>query len=406
MHPASVALWALAAAAISTPTALRSGCASQEPIIAQLPAGQPIRILSALSSDAGSCYKIETVFDGRTVSGYVWAGAVQGSEAFERARQQARDSALAKPVHPARAMAQALAQSRRSHPALKAWELIEANQPAEALGLVEPELKRYPADPFLLAVAAMAYYRLDNLDRAILYWRAAHDIEPSPSLEALLRRAETEKGADTGSERMVGARVILRYERAALDAELARVMLDALDQEYARLVTQLGCRATEKVVAVVQSRQAYLQSTRAAEWSAGLWDGRIHIPVSQTRAVSKEMRETIAHELVHACLYELGSWPAWLHEGLAQKYSGRSLSRPERAALEELIAARKVPKLDQLGQNWSQLEGEHARIAYGLALLAAETLLELYENTGIGNLLRNPSELRRVEARIAQALGW
>ena len=37
------------------------------------------------------------------------------------------------------------------------------------------------------------------------------------------------------------------------------------------------------------------------------------------------MQRVFAHEVVHSCLANLGSWPPWLHEGLAQKMSGDQL---------------------------------------------------------------------------------
>jgi len=43
-------------------------------------------------------------------------------------------------------------------------------------------------------------------------------------------------------------------------------------------------------------------------------------------APTRATRQVFAHELVHACLANIGSWPAWLHEGLAQKLSGEPVS--------------------------------------------------------------------------------
>ena len=39
----------------------------------------------------------------------------------------------------------------------------------------------------------------------------------------------------------------------------------------------------------------------------------------ETDAGGALTRRTLAHETVHACLAALGNWPAWVHEGLAQR---------------------------------------------------------------------------------------
>ena len=71
--------------------------------------------------------------------------------------------------------------------------------------------------------------------------------------------------------------VALRYEDQALPADTARAILATLDDEYANVSAQLGCTSGERIVAIVQSRESYLRSTGAAEWSGGQYDGRIHI---------------------------------------------------------------------------------------------------------------------------------
>ncbi|MBL8176672.1 MAG: hypothetical protein JNK48_18495 [Bryobacterales bacterium] len=405
--PVWIALFAVTASTLQIESAVRSGCDPSETTIATLPANTPVEVRSALSGGSGTCYKIVATHNGREIAGYVPAKALASTDSFDQARREARSfgATTAAVNEQAKSIVrQATAKSGREHPAAKAWALVEANQPAEALRLLENDLLRYPVDPYLHAVAGIAYYRMDNLDRAILHWKESIAIEANPSIEAMLKRAQREKTADKGSERMVGNRVVLRYERSTLSEPFAQAMLQVLDEEYTRVSYQLGCRASEKVTAVATSRQSYFAATQAAEWSGGLYDGRIHVPVAESRQVSADTRRTFAHELVHACLHELGQWPSWLHEGLAQKFSGESMSSAHRAAVDELRKQKALPKLSQLGQNWSRLSSRHAEVAYTLALYGAEKLIELKASTGLGNVLRNPAAFPAIEAELDRAL--
>ncbi|MBI4908723.1 MAG: hypothetical protein HY820_34200 [Acidobacteria bacterium] len=403
----------LGAATLQSPAPLRSGCDSDEPVLAQLPSGIPVEIRSSISGSSGSCFKIVATHDGKSVSGYVPKSAVSDAGSFDQARRGARGiGSSGSSTNTSSSMSQVEQTEVQSslvltklHPASKAIELLNANQPAEALRIVESALQKVPADPALHTVAGLAYYRMDDMDRAIIHWREAENIAPSAAVQNMLRKAEREKKADSGSERTTGIRVLLRYERGTVPAGLAQNIIQALDEEFSRISSQLGCRAVERITAVALSRQAYFQSTQAAEWSGALYDGRIHIPITDSKTVTPQMRKTFAHELTHACLHELGNWPSWLHEGLAQKFSGEGLQPGRKAQLDAAIKAGKVPKLGRLGQNWSGLSSENAAMAYTLALVAAEKLSDLYANTGLGNILRDPSGFGEVETKVAQALG-
>jgi len=59
---------------------------------------------------------------------------------------------------------------------------------------------------------------------------------------------------------------LLRYESATIPTETARQMTAVLDQEFMRISQTLGCSAEERVIAIVQSRDAFRKSTDSAEW--------------------------------------------------------------------------------------------------------------------------------------------
>jgi hypothetical protein len=76
-----------------------------------------------------------------------------------------------------------------------------------------------------------------------------------------------------------------------------------------------------------------------------------------------------------------------------------------RAQLTQIIAARGVPRLEAISQNWQTMNTQNARIAYSVALLAVDTLLDQYANYGIRNILHNPDMLARVTEGVDKTLG-
>ena len=402
-------LFFVAAMAVRTDqTPLRSGCDSDDGVVASLPAGTPVEVRFRLS-DGSDCFKVAATIDGKDVLGYVPGSALTGLERYEQERSSAASVDVLRALNPVvTETKRAVAQT--GDPALdRATRLLDANQPAQALEQVQAALGRHPRDPGVLVLAGLAAYRSDQLHAALDYWRQALDIAPDERLQAIYERVKREADADHSGDKLYGVHVALRYEGEALPADTARAILATLDGDYSTIAVQLGCTSDERIVAIVQSREAYLRSTGAAEWSGGQYDGRIHIAWTDGSQIGPQMQRALAHELVHACLTSIPSgstpWPAWLQEGLAQKLSGDTLPAAVREQLRQLAGTHAIPKLENLRQDWSRMSTQNAFAAYSLALAAADALYDNYASYGIRNILVNPETLPRITADLDAKLG-
>jgi Flp pilus assembly protein TadD len=399
----------VAAMAVRTDqTPLRSGCDSEATVVASLPAGTPVEVRFRLS-DGSDCFKVAATIDGKDVLGYVPATALTGLERYEQERASAASVDVLRALNPVVAETRK-AVAKTGDPALdRAQQLLEGNQPAQALEQTQIALARHPQDPNVLVLAGFAAYRADQLRQALDYWKQALDIAPNEPLSAIYERVKREADADHSGDKLFGIHVALRYEGQALPPDTARAILAVLDDDYSNIAAQLGCTSDERIVAIVQSREAYLRSTGAAEWSGGQYDGRIHIAWTDGSQVGPAMQRALAHELVHACLTSIPSgarpWPAWLQEGLAQKLSGDRLPANVREQLRQLAQTHAIPKLENLQQNWSRMSTQNALAAYSLALAAADALYDNYASYGIRNVLTNPETLPRVTADLDAKLG-
>jgi tetratricopeptide (TPR) repeat protein len=405
MYPALLLL--TLAVSVKDTAVLRNGCGANDDTIVTLAPGEPLTIRYRLASEAGPCYKVATQADGKPVEGYLPAAAIAGLDDFEKGLRDATWVDVTQAVAAIKASTAhmpSLASGVPSAIAAEASKLIDSSRPLKALELIEPELIKR-RDPGLLALAGLAAWRADDSRKALEYWRQSLEIHPNPDIEGLYRRVERETRGDQSTDRLVGMRVMLRYEAAAVPIETARAMLGVLDEEYARISAQLGCSAEERIVAIVQSRDAYRKTIDAAEWNGGQFDGRIRVPVMEGQGMDASTRRTFAHETVHACLSMIGRWPVWLHEGLAQKLSGDTLSPAVVQRLADMAQKKKLPRLENLGQDWSRLDTEHAQVAYALALAGVEQFFANYAQLGIANLLRNRERLPDITADLDKRLG-
>ncbi len=196
----------------------------------------------------------------------------------------------------------------------------------------------------------------------------------------------------------------LHYPGAQVSSVVAREMLDALDEEYARIRHELGCVIGTKVTAIVIPLDAW-QAAGHSPWAGGLFDGRIQVPLVYERSrVGPQMRKVFAHEMVHACIARFGHFPTWIHEGLAQYLSGDRLTEDYRRQLRQAMSSGKLPGLERIAGPWGGLNSAQAGTAYAYALWAAEVWLETDGSESIRQLLRYPDRILQLTERLNQSL--
>jgi tetratricopeptide (TPR) repeat protein len=388
-------LWLAAAAQTVTVDQypLRSGCSEADPVVARLHAGDPVQVRFSLAGGTQPCFVVSATVDGKTVEGNLPASALAGIDEFERARRGAA-SVVTPAITAAAPPAVRLPAVKSANPEIeRAIELIDRNQPDQALDILQKALKAAPNNAGLLALCGSAAYKRDNLPQALRYWKESLAITADPQVGSAYQAALRESQNDKSGEKTFGARFLLRYDGAVAEPETAHAMVAFLDEEFSRIALQLGCRADERIVTIVQSRDAFMKTTGAPGWSGGGYDGKIRIPILDRAQPAARERQVFAHELTHACLANIGAWPAWLHEGLAQRLSGEPVMPGAVAAIKALAKDGKLPKLAGLGQNWGNKNVAEAQFAYGMARVAVDLFFEYHAGLGIRNLLNNPDTL-------------
>ncbi len=373
-----------------------------------------MQIRLSISGEIGTCYKVTS----GSQSGYLLIDELTGLESFDQARRAGSEQGLPQMIRAeiGRLKSDLAEQAKQTAPdsgvsragmdpaVAGALQLIETNQPRRALELIETGLLRTHAkDPFVLSLAGLAAYQSDQPGQALNYWGEALAIKPNPSIESLYRKAQKEITADTSRSRMHGTRFVLRYNDSVMGQGTAEQLLSALNEEYSRLDAALGCGLSEQTTVVVQTMEVYRAASSAAEWSGGQFDGRIRIAY-EGRALTPRTRQTMAHELVHACLARNGAFPAWFHEGMAQRWSGEGVTSSELATVRQMLKAKRMPGLNQMPASWGKLSPWHANLAYAMSLAAVDTMYKSYGEPYMRNLLRNPESIGLVADSLTLAL--
>ncbi|MCC6588242.1 MAG: hypothetical protein IT168_16235 [Bryobacterales bacterium] len=377
---------------------LRDACHPDAGLVRKLAAGEAVDIRFSVAGEAGDCFKVVVQHDGHSTEGYVPARAVNGREEYERARAEARSVASTEPAAGPRPPA-GPAGSVGPDAVSKAMGLLQQNRNGEALAILEAVLRANRRDATVLALAGQAARQSDRIRDAIAYWQESLEMAHSPVVERLLKQAQQELAADRSSQQLIGMRFSFRYDDRSVTPDQARSLVPVLDSEWARVAELLGCRSEERIAAIIQPRDAYLKAAGAAEWSGGQYDGRIRVALLEPTP-GEETRQTFAHEIVHACLAQTGSWPAWFHEGLAQKLSGRTLPTSQIAVIKQMARTHQLPSLGTMGQTFARMSAHHAQIAYATAMLAVDLLYQHYGPDGVRSLIQSPERLAQVTTQL------
>ena len=424
---------------------LLANCSEGASRVAQLPQGHKVRLRFAIAGSDSPCYSVSAEVDGRSVRGYVSRDALEGIEAFEQSRREAASGSVVSGEIEVLGMPPSLelggtpdasdspgiqAKIREAADLLKKRDpaaaekvllsvgappghvqvalfrgqaLLQLSRPDKAIKVAEAALKTHPDNAGLLALAGVSLYRRDDVKGAGRYLKRSIEIQPNPGLERFYRKIEMELAGDKSDDVTYGTRFILRYEGETLKPAAARRFSAALEREVNRISYRLGCQSSESFVVIIQSLDNYRSTTGAAEWSGGQFDGKIRVALPPSGQVDERVRKTLSHEFVHACLARLGPWPAWLHEGLAQSFSGRELSRDDWANLRRLNKQSTLPTLARLSSGgWSGLNALQASVAYKLGLAAIEILRR--DQLAVRALLSNPQRLPAVTEKLDQQL--
>jgi tetratricopeptide (TPR) repeat protein len=212
-------------------------------------------------------------------------------------------------------------------------------------------------------------YHLGDVGAAVRTYEAASALAPGNRellrrLDAWRKEASAERSMETWSK---GSFSIVLEGRSG-DRALAERALTILDDGYWRIGRALGAFPAGRIIVTLYTEQQFRDFTNAPDWSDGLFDGRIRVPVGGLSKDPLRFEHALTHELVHAMIAGLAprNVPAWLHEGLASYFEP-----VDRAAAERTLKRFPMVPLSRLQGSFTQLGTNQAVFAYTVSVVAA-----------------------------------
>jgi len=288
-----------------------------------------------------------------------------------------------------------------------AWDALDAGRLQDAADRFDDLVYRTPRDPMAHLGAGIAAHRLGRMPKARAALEEALRLAPALTpamalLGDLLAREGDLLGAIALYERLLAlepddAVVVERLDRwrteqalheqfrqsaspnftvlfeGPAEEALALRALELLEIAFWRIGGALGVYPTQAITLVLYTGQQFQDVTRSPAWAAGLFDGRIRIPVRGALENEEEFARVLAHEFTHALVHSIAPRrvPHWLHEGLATVFERDDMTW-SRTQVQE--TGRILP-LGALEGSFRGLSADDLKLGYAVSGLATEALL-------------------------------
>lgn len=193
-------------------------------------------------------------------------------------------------------------------------------------------------DPDMYAILGKVYYLREELAKAVEAWEQSLALKEDPTVRASLEKALREAKVADSFDKQRLSHFIVRYEGESME-DTGRLVLDSLERSYSFLKSRLDFEPSELIVVILYARRDYSELGGPA-WSAGLFDGKVRVPVRGLVGLDKHVESTLRHELTHAFLFAQAgqNCPRWLHEGMAEYAEGADASEHGKMLAERIQA--------------------------------------------------------------------
>ena len=245
---------------------------------------------------------------------------------------------------------------------------LRAGKDQYARAQIEEGLVAFPKDPSLHYLLGEVYYQQENLREAIQEWELSLSLLDDPRVAARLEKARREFSVGGEYARKESPHFTFRYDGSGPVSEaLASSLRDALEEAYADLSSRFQFIPAAPVVVIFYPARRFQEVTLEPANVAGLFDGKIRVPLGGVKSLSPPLRAVLLHELTHAFVAGKsgGNCPRWLQEGLAQLSEGKAISAGEERALARDLAATQ-------GRSW------YDKFSYASALSFTRYLVDRY----------------------------
>lgn len=206
-------------------------------------------------------------------------------------------------------------------------------------------------------------------------------------------------------ERGYSSRFIISYDGES-KSHLAGDILSALESAYSTVGRDLSFFPTGRIPVIIYTRKDFKAVTAGPDWSGGLYDGKIRIPVGGLQELNDHLKSVLYHEYTHVVVQELthGNCPTWLNEGLAE-LEGRKIFAQHIPELAKALKASTASSFRDLEGSFTGLRTNEAAVAYEQSYSFVNFMVSAYGWPKVTELLQKLGSGLKIADAMAKTMG-
>ena len=181
---------------------------------------------------------------------------------------------------------------------------------------------------------ALAYELLgdvDNLEQKLKDAKAnyeiAYNLQPTAGLLAKIQKINLEVKVDKKLDTYEEEHFLIKYYNDELRPVEGWELRELLRKTYLKLSKEFAYYFRHKVVVLLYDNEDFVNTVQSAHWAAGVYDGKVRMPINRKGFTDKDLEAIVTHEVTHAFVAAMSQLraPLWINEGLAtyQEYQIR-----------------------------------------------------------------------------------
>lgn len=253
----------------------------------------------------------------------------------------------------------------RDYATLRGIALYSAKRYDEAAIVLDQVAHSGEETPVVLYYLGRAYYDAGNLEGALEAWDKALTLEPdNKAVKAMAEKARREFAVESSMGKGYRSLFVISYDEGTA-SDIAQSVLESLETAYNRVGSDLDYYPVARVPVILYTKKDYRSVTLGPEWSGGLYDGKVRLPIGGAQTLTPMLRGVLFHEYTHVVVGDLTkrNCPVWLNEGLAEVEGRKEFDRPL-TALEAAAKGGRFLPFPELEKSLLGMNSKDAALAY------------------------------------------
>lgn len=239
---------------------------------------------------------------------------------------------------------------------------------------------------------------LELLEKAVVL---KSDFKIATEMIAKLKR---EVAVEQSMDKDYSSKFVISYD-SDMKSHLAGDILSTLEDAYNDVGRDLSNFPAGRINVIIYTKKDFKSVTAGPDWSGGLYDGKIRLPVGGAETLSTQLKSVLFHEYTHVVVQEItqGNCPTWLNEGLAE-LEGRKIFNHPLSRLSTAVKSGNLISFAKLEGGFTGLSSNEATLSYQQSYSLVNFMVESYGWPKVTEILLNLRAGMKTSAAIKKAM--